>query len=258
MDLVTIAILIKDKEHTLPFFLKCVSEFSYPKNRTLLYIRTNNNSDNSEAVISEWINEYLDQYLKIYYDNSDLQDSLTKYKPHEWNQERFKALGRIRQDSLDFAIRNKTHYFVIDCDNFVYTPDIIEIMLNSNLGIVAPLLRTCNTEYSNFHSKLDAWGYMLKDSPTYDLLVYSKIKGLVEMPVVHCTYFIRNKFLPFCSYDDNSNRHEYVIFSHTLRTKNIPQYLDTRKVYGMITFKSEKAEIEAEINSFRKSFPTAF
>lgn len=258
MDLVTIAILVKDKEHALPFFLKCVSEFTFPKNRTLLYIRTNNNLDNSEGVLNEWIGDCYDQYLKVYYDNSDLQDSLTQYKPHEWNTERFKALGQIRQESIDFAISNKTHYFVIDCDNFCFTPNIIEIMLNSNLGVVSPLLRTSATRYSNYHSTIDKNGYMEVGDPLYDVLLSSKIKGLVELPVVHCTYFIRNSMLPFCDYDDGSGRHEYVIFSDSLRKKNIPQYLDTRKVYGMITFKSEKKDIESEISSFHNSFPNVF
>jgi hypothetical protein len=38
------------------------------------------------------------------------------------------------------------------------------------------------------------------------------------------------------SYDDESYRYEYVIFSHIARLKGIPQYLDTTDVYGYVTF----------------------
>jgi hypothetical protein len=38
------------------------------------------------------------------------------------------------------------------------------------------------------------------------------------------------------SYEDESGRHEYVIFSDVARKAAIPQYLDNRQVYGYITF----------------------
>jgi hypothetical protein len=38
------------------------------------------------------------------------------------------------------------------------------------------------------------------------------------------------------SYDDESYRYEYVIFSHIARLQGIPQYLDTTDVYGYVTF----------------------
>ena len=44
-EFVTIAILAKDKAHTLPLYLACIEAQTWPKKNTYLYIRTNNNND---------------------------------------------------------------------------------------------------------------------------------------------------------------------------------------------------------------------
>ena len=43
-EFVTIAILAKDKAHTLPLYLQCIEQQTWPAQQTYLYIRTNNNN----------------------------------------------------------------------------------------------------------------------------------------------------------------------------------------------------------------------
>ena len=62
------------------------------------------------------------------------------------------------------------------------------------------------------------------------------VRGVVEVPVVHCTYLVRADVIPELTYEDDSGRHEYVVFSDSARKAGIPQYLDNRQVYGYITF----------------------
>jgi hypothetical protein len=107
-------------------------------------------------------------------------------------------------------------YFVADCDNFI-CPNMIESLIKFNLPVVAPLLYSDNN-YSNYHADIDDNGYY-KDCNLYYQLFQREIKGLVQVPVVHCTYLIRPDILPLISYDDDSNRYEYVIFSDNLRKK---------------------------------------
>ena len=102
---------------------------------------------------------------------------------------------------------------------------------------------SCN--YSNYHSSVDNNGYFKGDD------IYSKIRwktqtGLIRVPVVHCIYFIDNKYLPHVSYDDRSHRYEYVIFSDVLRKKGIPQFLDNSKDYGFITFATTAEEFKID------------
>lgn len=240
---ITIAILAKDKAHVLPLYLQCIENQTWPKEDTNLYIRTNNNNDNTVDVLKGWLKKVHKKYNKIFFDASDVQEQVQQFGQHEWNDKRFKVLGSIRQASIDWAFEQSSHYFVCDCDNFI-VPETIDALYKTGLPIVAPLLHSSNT-YSNYHAEIDDNGYY-KQNEFYYPLLYRKIKGIVEVPVVHCTYFIRRHILPSVSYDDNSHRHEYVIFSDTARKKEIPQYLDTRSVYGRLTFAETHDELMNE------------
>ena len=72
------------------------------------------------------------------------------------------------------------------------------------------------------------------------------IKGLIQVPVVHCAYLVRYENLPNVLYDDDSYRYEYVIFSDMLRKQNIPQYIDNRDMYGYVSFAETSEELYQE------------
>lgn len=242
---VTIAILAKDKAHFLPTYLRCIEKQTWPKAKTNIYIRTNNNNDNTDDILKDWIQREGHNYAKVFLDVSDVPEQVQKYGPYEWNSERFVVLSKIRQDSLNWAKKENSHYFVVDCDNFIF-PNTIEAMVKTNLPIVAPFLRMqTNALYSNYHSAVDGNGYLLI-TPLYYNLIDQQIRGLIEVPVVHSAYFIRNEFLDQLSYNDDSGRYEYVIFSHSARRKNIPQYLDNRQLYGRISFAENAAKFAQE------------
>ena len=241
MDVV-IAILVKDKEATLPTFFQCLLNQTFPKERTILYIRTNDNTDKSEELISAFIKEHQDKYKSVFYDATSVSEKLKEYEAHEWNSERFKILGKIRDDSVKYALEHNAHYFVIDIDNFIVPSTLDDMLAVSSLGVIAPMLTT-TTAYSNYHSSVDQSGYLLHDKMSLPILL-KEIKGCIDVPVVHCTYFIANNILDKVSYDDDSYRYEYVVFSDVLRKQNIPQYIDNRKDYGRITFAVTKEEFE--------------
>lgn len=244
-DYVTIAILAKDKAHTLPLYLSCIEKQTWPANKSYLYIRTNNNNDDTVNILREWVEKVSDKYAGVYFDDTDVQEQVQNYKQHEWNSVRFKVLGKIRQDSIDNAKKNNSHYFVADCDNFIH-PATIEKLMGTNLPIVAPLLKVAEPSmYSNYHAAIDQNGYYA-DSPYYHDILNRKIQGLIELPVVHCSYFIRQDVLDKISYDDDSFRYEYVIFSDSARKNNIPQYIDNREVYGRLTFAENADEFAKE------------
>lgn len=245
---VTIAILVKDKGHLLNHYLECIETQTWPKDRTHLYIRTNDNTDQSAEILKNWIERVGDMYLDIFYDDSSIDQKVKNYGQHEWNVHRFKVLGKIRQDSLEWARERNSHYFVADCDNFI-TPITIESLLNLNLPIVGPMLPRAKNKslYSNYHYLIDKNGYF-KEDPIYYKLLRREIKGIIEVGVIHCTYLINREYVDQLTYIDDTNRYEYVIFSHSARKKQIPQYLDNRLNYGVLTF----AET---IDEFKNEFP---
>lgn len=240
---VTIAILAKDKADTLPLYLTCIEKQTLPKSQTYLYVRTNNNNDETAAILKNWLARVSHLYRGVYFDETDVPERVQDFGKHEWNHIRFKVLGKIRQDSVDWARAHESHYFVADCDNFIL-PHTIQSLLEVNLPIVAPLLYS-NCAYSNYHTAIDANGYHI-DHRMYLPILNREIVGLIEQPVVHCTYLIRYEYLDQMTYDDNSWRYEYVIFSDNARKKGIKQYLDNRDVYGNLTLCENSLELVQE------------
>jgi hypothetical protein len=169
MDVV-IAILVKDKEATLPTFITCLLNQTFPKERIILYIRTNDNIDKSEEILSVFINEHGSKYKSVFYDNTSVSEDLKKYKPHEWNAQRFKILGKIRNDSIKYALDHNAHYFVIDVDNFIVPSTLDDMLAVSSLGVIAPMLVT-KTAYSNYHSSIDKNGYCVTGDEYLKILI---------------------------------------------------------------------------------------
>jgi ubiquinone/menaquinone biosynthesis C-methylase UbiE len=248
--IVFVALLVKQKGLILPMWLKSMSEWDYPKERMILYIRSNNNTDQTQEVLRDWINENRQYYRLVIEDYKDVVENVEKYGVHEWNAVRFKVLGRIRNESLRIASSTKSDfYWVVDVDNFI-KPHTLSKMVSHNLPVVAPFLKCADIDspaYSNYHFVTDARGYYL-DDPRYHQVLRQEIKGLVLCDVVHCTYLIRRDFFEKIRYTDGTNDYEYVIFSRNLRALGVPQYLDNQEIYGFVTLKDD---VEASVNALK-------
>jgi hypothetical protein len=255
---IVIAILAKDKAYCLEFYLECILNQTYPKKHIHLYIRTNDNNDNTEEILTNFINTHGNEYASVHFDKSNISQDLRNYKEHEWNKERFSILGKIRMDSVLFAKKLKAHYFVVDIDNFIIPTVLENLLKNKSYGVISPMLdcklydsndKVTNL-YSNYHFDIDAGGYY-KDNNLYFDIKLRKIKGIIEVPVVHCTYFINYEILDKIQYSDSTTRHEYVIFSDNLRKNNISQYLDNRNWYGFLTITNSEEEYKKIFESWK-------
>ena len=235
--IVFVAILAKQKEIMLPAWLKSLSEWDYPKDRMILYIRSNNNTDNTSTILRQWADENRKWYRHVVEDYTDLETPLEQYGVHEWNPTRFKALGAIRERSLEGAWHAEADfYWVVDVDNFL-EPHTLSTMVGHNLPVVAPLLYSADPEqpaYSNYHNMATHKGYFL-DNEFYYHILQQRITGLIKCAVVHCTYLIRKDVFDKVLYVDGTDDYEYVIFSRNLRNLGIKQYLDNQEVYGWLS-----------------------
>ena len=235
-----IAILAKQKEKTLPLFLRCIEGLDYPKSSIVLYVRTNNNTDRSEEILREWIDRVRPFYAAVEFDATPVEEPVEAFGQHEWNPTRFRVLGNIRNVSLSKpAERACDFYFVCDVDNFIL-PSTLRELVALKLPIVAPLLRVTdpNGYYSNFFAEIDPNGFY-SHCDQYQWILQRRVRGVFEVPVVHCTYLIRGDVIPRLGYLDGSDRYEFVVFSDSARKAGIQQYIDNRQVYGYITFDAE-------------------
>jgi hypothetical protein len=237
MDNIVIAILAKDKAYCLDLYLKCIYNQTYPKNKIHLYIRTNDNTDNTESILKQFVDTHANEYASIHFDSSSISNNLKQFKEHEWNPVRFSILGKIRQDSIMYAEEKKSHYFVADCDNFIVPSTLQKLFDIKEIGVVSPMLKSI-TAYSNYHYDCDINGYY-KHHDNYYKVLNNDTTGIISVKVVHCSYFIHNKFCKYVCYDDNSKRYEYVIFSDGLRNNKIEQYIDNRMFYGFLVICNE-------------------
>ena len=232
---VLLFILAEQMEVALPLYLKCIEELDYPKCAIVLYIRTNNNKDNTEAILREWVARVGSQYAAVEVDDANFERASQNSGVDGGNAVRFKVLGRIRNISLQKTLEHDcAFYFVCDVGNFI-RPCTLWELVNLNLPIVAPLLRSIKPTdtYSNYHAEIDANGYYVR-CDQYLWLLNRWVRGVNEMPVVHSTYLVRRDVLDPLTYIDDTKRHEYVVFSHSARKAGIPQYFDNRHIYGYL------------------------
>ena len=239
--LVFVAILAKQKEALLQAWLDSLEAWDYPKDRMIIYIRANNSTDRTNEILKQWVKKNERAYKKFFEDYSDVDTPIQNYGVHEWNAERFKVLGKIRNDSIRVAqASGADYYFVCDIDNFLL-PHTLSNMVDHGLTCTAPLLRYAvehdnddHKPYSNYHNIASPQGYY-QDNFAYYRILNGEVRGLIKCDVVHCTYLLRKDILDKVAYVDDTDRYEYVIFSDTLRKHNIPQYLDNTEVYGYLT-----------------------
>jgi GR25 family glycosyltransferase involved in LPS biosynthesis/glycosyltransferase involved in cell wall biosynthesis len=234
---VLVAILAKSKEPALPLYLECIEALDYPKSSIVLYIRTNNNTDKTEQILRDWVARVGHLYHSIEFDASNVTEKVEQFREHEWNATRFSVLGRIRNLSMRRAIELECdYYFVADVDNFI-RPATLRELVALDLPIASPFLRSIapGGYYSNYHAEVDANGYY-RNCDQYHWILNRYIRGVLEVPVVHCTYLVRADVITQLTYEDATGRHEYVVFSDSARKASIPQYFDNRQIYGYITF----------------------
>ena len=251
--IVFVAILAKQKEKMLPEWLKSLSEWDYPKDRMIIYIRSNNNTDDTEGILRRWAEENHKWYRHIVEDYTNVEVDLEQYDVHEWNATRFKVLGAIRERSVELAWQaDADFYFTADVDNFI-KPYTLSTLVSYKLPVVAPLLYSADPEqpgYSNYHNIATPNGYFW-DNEYYYHILQGRIQGLIKCDVVHCTYLIRKDIFEHVRYMDGTDDYEYVIFSRVLRQQGIPQYLDNQQVHGWLSTRENLNAILEKINDPR-------
>jgi hypothetical protein len=238
-------ILAKDKEKILDYWLEQnLDKINYPKERIILFFRTNNNNDNTRDIINEWIEKQKKNnvnWREIIFDDTDVPEKVEEFGVHEWNTLRFSVLARLRQEGITKSkTLNVDFYFVCDVDNFLL-PETLTTLVATNVYIIAPLLKNSdikNSNYSNFHHPVTKNGYFMQSDIYYEILS-RKNPSLHNVDLVHCTYLIRKDIFDKISYSDDTKDYEYVIFSRNLRLQNIQHLLDTRKIYGCLTLNED-------------------
>lgn len=235
---ILLAILAGDEDPVLPLFLACIDALDYPKSAIVLSLRIHGTARTRE-ILGAWLDRVGGDYAAV-----DDGGSLSAPVPDAGvdGDDADRRDARVRRRAVSFrdtslaktAEHGCAYYFTADCDN-VLRPCTLRTLVATGLPIVAPLLRHIDPAqlYSNYHAAIDDAGYF-KSSFLYEPILFRDVTGLIEMPVVRCTYLVRADVIPRLGEGGDPDAHEYVVFSRRARAAGIAQYFDNRQVYGYI------------------------
>lgn len=250
---VLIAILARNKAHVLPEFLNRIEKLDYDKKLITLYINTNNNVDDTAIILQDWAQKNEHKYSKIELEQHEVAEDLT-IAPHDWNVKRTSVLSHIRNKSLKKTKEyGSDYYFVVDCDNFISSTTLKDMVLE-NKPIIAPMLSSLplGYRYSNFFYETTPSGFF-SDHPLFDAIGTRSIIGTFKVPLVHCTYLIDAQYIDKLSYSLDISEYEFIAFAQSANKNNIDQYICNKKEYGFVLhYDAFKMPLEEEAKEFSK------
>ncbi|XP_064841903.1 procollagen galactosyltransferase 1-like [Oncorhynchus masou masou] len=236
---VLIALVCRNSEHSLPYFLGTIERLNYPKDRVAVWVATDHNVDNTTAILRDW----LVKVQKLYhYVEWRPQEEPTEYQdadsPKQWTNLRYAHVMKLRQAALDSAREMWADYFmVVDCDNLLTNPNVLWKLIKENKTIVAPMLES-RAAYSNFWCGMTSQGYY-KRTPAYIPMRKQVRKGCFAVPMVHSTFLIdlrkeASRQLAFhpphpdysWAFDD------IIVFAFSAHMADVQMFLCNRETYG--------------------------
>ncbi|KAM7543262.1 hypothetical protein Aperf_G00000013533 [Anoplocephala perfoliata] len=255
---VCVSVLVRNKAHSLPYFLHHLEDLDYPKNRMHIDFRLDNTIDKSGRILEAWVNEVRDLYHGI-----DLLMDETNSHPvsPNWSKDHHEHLIKLRQSALDRAYElNADFFFILDADvillNRATLKQLVEVSSIPSrdnpypITVVAPMLNCTTSEvFSNFWGDMNEDGYY-KRSHDYFALKHRHKVGVYPVAMVHTAVLInlqhtRKHRLAFdpppAGY--NGPNDDIIVFARNAQAMGIKFYLDNREFYGYFPLPLDEAEI---------------
>ncbi|XP_031358217.1 glycosyltransferase 25 family member-like, partial [Photinus pyralis] len=186
---IVIAILIRNKAHTLPYFLSLIENINYPKSRISLWLRSDHNIDKSIEILNLWLENVYEQYHSVNTKFSEDKrfDDETGFA--HWSTSRFKHVMSMREEALNYARNVWANYILmIDADAFLIDPDVLNSLISKDLTVVSPVLKSVGL-YSNFWAAMSS-DYYYNRSDDYEPILYRQKEGCFIVPMVHSSVLI--------------------------------------------------------------------
>ncbi|XP_043527346.1 glycosyltransferase 25 family member isoform X1 [Frieseomelitta varia] len=251
---ILITILVRNKAHTLPYFLTFLEQLIYPKERIHLWIYSDNNIDNSIEILTLWLNNESSKYHGV---EVNFDEASSGFKDENgiahWSTQRFLHMINLREKALD-AGRNIWADFVwmLDADVFLTNPNILNELISKNETVVAPLLKSDGL-YSNFWAGMTDDFYYLR-TEKYEPILFREVKGCFNVPMIHSAVLIdlRKHTSNNLTYDPkNLNQYngptdDIITFAVSANNSDVPLFICNDNIYGFIMVPLEEEETITE------------
>ncbi|XP_035510338.1 procollagen galactosyltransferase 1 [Morone saxatilis] len=236
---VLLALVCRNSEHSLPYFLGTIERLNYPKDRMALWVATDHNKDNTTSILRDWLVKVQNLY---HYVEWRPKEEPSHYRdedgPKQWTDLRYEHVMKLRQVALESAREMWADYFMlVDCDNLLTNPDVVWKLMKENKTIIAPMLES-RAAYSNFWCGMTSQGYY-KRTPAYIPIRKQVRKGCFAVPMVHSTFLIdlrkeASRQLAFhpphpeysWAFDD------IIVFAYSARMADVQMFLCNKETYG--------------------------
>ncbi|XP_052872719.1 glycosyltransferase 25 family member isoform X1 [Anopheles cruzii] len=249
---VMIAVLVRNKEHTLPYFFSYLEDLDYPKDRVSLWIRSDHNEDRSIDITKTWLKRCSSLYHSVdfkYRSEGGKRESEKSYT--HWNEDRFADVIRLKEEALQTGRRIWADYiFFLDADVFLTNTKTLQALVDLKMPIVAPML-VSDALYSNFWCGMTA-DYYYQRTEDYKKILNYELTGQWPVPMVHSAVLIdlnvaQTHQLTFERRNLPSDRYhgpmdDIIIFAMSANYSGIPMRICNAVQYGYIMVPLEAGE----------------
>ncbi|XP_059470309.1 glycosyltransferase 25 family member [Neocloeon triangulifer] len=246
---VVIAVQVRNKAYTLPYFLTALENLNYPKDRLSLWIRSDHNEDNSLAILRLWLSSVERQYHSI---NTELRSSNPKRFADEtsathWSTIRFEHVIKLKEEALLYA-RHAWADFIwfLDADVLLTNMNTLRDLVFKDLTVSAPMLES-DGMYSNFWCGMTK-SFYYKRTEDYKPILNREKTGCFEVPMVHTAVLVnlnhlRSQNLTFLSKKIPhyaGPKDDIITFALSAKHFNVPLHICNEVFYGYFTLPLEE------------------
>ncbi|XP_061566902.1 procollagen galactosyltransferase 1 [Cololabis saira] len=236
-----LALICRNSEHSLPYFLGTIERLNYPKDRMALWVATDHNEDNSTFILRDWLLKVQNLYHYVEWRPEERTRTYRDEEgPKQWTDLRYEHVMKLRQVALESAREMWADYFMlVDCDNLLTNPNVLWKLMKENKTIIAPMLES-RAAYSNFWCGMTSEGYY-KRTPAYIPIRKQVRRGCFAVPMVHSTFLIdlrkeASKELAFhpphpqysWAFDD------IIVFAFSTRMADVQMFVCNKETYGYL------------------------
>ncbi|KAK2901303.1 hypothetical protein Q8A67_009418 [Cirrhinus molitorella] len=256
---VVIAVLARNSEHSLPYFLGCIERLDYPKDRISIWAAADHNIDNTTAMLHEWLSGVERLYHSVHLQTMDEKESyyVDELGPKHWMESRFTHVMKLRQTALTSARAQWADYILfVDSDNLLTNTQVLNQLIAENRTLVAPMLES-RTLYSNFWCGMTSQGYY-KRTPHYVPIRNWKRTGCHPVPMIHSTMLIDLRRSASAALAFYPVHHHYLwalddimAFAFSARQAGVQMFICNKEHYGYLPLPlNTRQTLEEEVESF--------
>jgi len=244
---VLVTLLVRNKAHTLPYFLKLFEELDYPKYRMALWIQSENNQDDSLEILQKWTSSVEKSYHRIY---KEFVPSV-KGGPIQtnWTAERFAHYIKLKEEALQKGREIWADYvWFLDSDVFLTNDQTLKSMVSTNYPVVAPMLET-QTMYSNYWCGMGD-DFYYKRTEAYKPIRNREDLGCHRVILVHSCFLIdlRQSESLFLTFEPkringyNGPSDDIITLAISAFWNNVGVYVCNHEKYGYLTTPLEESQ----------------